>query len=829
VKTFFLPLNPASLFLFLSMMAGIIAGNLSPDNKALAFFSLLPLFVLVCLFFYLNKKIAFIFILGLVFNFGYLSIQIKLFPDLPSHHIANYLDSGKFIITGSVVSLTKHYEKKSKLIVLCHTIETKDGVKEEVTGKINLNLYRVSNIVPQFGDTIMFKSSIRSVRNFMNPGAFDYKRFLKLKQIYGTAYTDIRKIKILTDEDHIGFFSGLIRKIEKARTNYYHFILNHTKRSKPGKIMASLITGKKEIISPDMRDLFSKAGISHLLAISGLHLSIVGLLFFYLFYGLLSFSPALLMAARARKIAGILTIVPLMVYAVFSGFSPSTQRALIMIIVLLVSFVSEKEKDILSSLSIAGILILIIDCAAVFSISFQLSFVAVIFIVYGVSPIQNRVQNWVQNWVQNMPGKVSFIACKNLFSKILMMMAVTFFASLGTLPLTAHYFNLVSTIALISNLIAIPILGFIVLPSGLISLVFFPYFPLFTTFIVNVCSKLIFVVITVSEFLVSIPCSWSRTITLQWIEIVTIYLVFISIFFIVKGVKRASALLLIVSFLLAVFNFSNNRGENKSNPNLNITIIDVGQGNSALIQTPEGRRILVDGGGFSDNSSFDTGRFIIAPFLWQKRIRSLDTVILSHPESDHLNGLIFILQNFDVHTLVKNSDMRNSKNYMALIKTCEDRNIRIVNPLSEGGSMDFGATRLLFYDALKNSFSYGFNNNSLVFKVRYNGFSMLFPGDILHLREKHLSRINNPDLHSDIMLSPHHGSSTSSTKLFLDKVQPKSVIISCGRLNRYGFPHTEVLKRYKSKGISIYRTDENGAIFISSDGKEHNIRTHKGG
>ncbi len=392
MKTFFKPLNPVSLFIFLSMMAGILAGNLSPDNKALAFFSLLALSLLFCLALYFNKKIVFIFILGLVFNFGYLSIQIKLFPDLPSHHISNYLDLEKFIITGSVVSFTKHYEKKSKLTLLCHTIETKDGLKEKVTGKINLNLYRVSKIVPQFGDTLMFKSSIRSVRNFMNPGAFDYKRFLKLKQICGTAYTERRKIKILTDPDQIGFFPGLIRKIEKARTNYYHFVLNHTKCSKAGKVMASLITEKKEAISPDMRDLFSKAGISHLLAISGLHLSIVSLLFFYLFYRFLSFIPALLIAARSKKIAGIFTIVPLMVYTVFSGFSPSTQRALIMIIVLLVSFVSEKEKDIISSLSVAGILILIMDSAALFSISFQLSFIAVIFIIYGVSQVQNLLK-----------------------------------------------------------------------------------------------------------------------------------------------------------------------------------------------------------------------------------------------------------------------------------------------------------------------------------------------------------------------------------------------------------------------------------------------------
>jgi len=317
--------------------------------------------------------------------------------------------------------------------------------------------------------------------------------------------------------------------------------------------------------------------------------------------------------------------------------------------------------------------------------------------------------------------------------------------------------------------------------------------------------------------------------TLPWSEIAAIYLVFISIFYILKGKWKTPILLFALSMVLILFDYSNNRLQKILKPNLNITVIDVGQGNSALIQTPEGRCILVDGGGFSDSSSFDTGRFIIAPFLWQKRICSLDTVILSHPESDHLNGLIFILQNFDVQTLIKNSDRRKSKKYVMLIKTCKDRNIKILDPLTGGKLLGFGTTRLLFYDSLKNKFSYGFNNNSLVFKVIYNRFSMLFPGDILSLRETNLSSIDNHDLHSDVLLSPHHGSSTSSSKFFLDKVLPGSVIISCGWHNRYGFPHTEVLKRYNKMGINIFRTDEDGAVFISSDGRNHNIRTHKGG
>jgi competence protein ComEC len=333
--------------------------------------------------------------------------------------------------------------------------------------------------------------------------------------------------------------------------------------------------------------------------------------------------------------------------------------------------------------------------------------------------------------------------------------------------------------------------------------------------------------ILMAEVLVSFPCSWSRTLSLQWPDMAVIYLVFIAIYFIFKGYRKQPAVLLALAALWVIVTVFHN-GKKIPDPHLTITIIDVGQGNSALIQAPGGKNMLVDGGGFSELSSFDTGRYIIAPFLWQKKIQAIESVILTHPESDHLNGLVFILQNFQVKTLIKNADKRNTKNYATLIQTCKNRNIRIFNPLTQKKSLDLGDTRLMFFVLPEETNLVDFNNRSLVFKLIYNGFSMLFPGDILSARETSLSATGRLDLNADILLSPHHGSATSSTQFFLDKVHPKSVIISCGWRNRYGFPHAKVLKRYTEMGIHIFRTDEDGAIFISSDGKQYDIKTNKG-
>jgi competence protein ComEC len=803
--------------IFSSLIAGILSGNCFFDNIGLIVFSVFSLSALLWSFFYYKKNQGIIVLSIFIFVFGYLSIQNRINPDLPSNHISNFLDTQDNIITGKIVSFAQHYKRKYKITLLCLSIKQPGSEIKQVSGMINLSIYgslskTSSDKSPRYGDIISFKSSVKSIRNFQNPGGFDYKRFLKLKGIYGSAWVGVNKVTTLTHEDQIGIFSKLIRQIEELRIRYFYFILDHTTYSNSGKIMASLVTGKKEIIPSDIRDLFSKAGISHLLAISGLHLSIVSLLFFFLFYRFFALFPAFLISGRSKKIAGVFTIVPLILYGIFTGFSPSCQRALIMIVVLMFSFIREKEKDIISSLSFAGILILIRDCAALFSISFQLSFLAVIFIVYGVSMLKQYA---------------AFVLKKNIGSKIGLMVLVTLFAGLGTSPLTAHYFNTVSMIAPVSNFFAIPVLGFIVLPLGLICLIVFSWFPAFAGFIVQVCTQLISYLSIASGFFISIPFAWSRTVTLQWTEIAVIYLIFISILLILKGYRRFSSLIFIVTLLLIISNFVNNNAIKKSVKNLQITVIDVGQGSSALIQTPHGKNILVDGGGFSDLSAFDTGRYIIAPFLWQKRIKTIDYVILSHPESDHLSGLIFILDNFNVKTLIKNSDTRDTAAYKAMIKICGKNNITIYNPLEHGNNLEsfsFNECRFDFFNSSKDIFSYNLNDNSLVFKIIYKNFSMLFPGDILKLREKNLSGNTESGLYSNVMLAPHHGSSSSSTKIFLEKVHPSSVIISCGWQNRYGFPDLDVLKRLKKRKIDIFRTDENGAVMVLSDGENYKIK-----
>ncbi len=825
-----------ALAIFIFLIAGIIIGNLPSDYSFILLLGSLALSALTVILFFsgsilftptivtkrvfsafslsseihLKKPLVFIFCL-LFFCFGYISIQFRIHPDPPPSHISQFVDTENNIITGRVVSFAKHYIRKYEVNLLCRTIQTQEGRIENTSGRIKLSIYGSPDRTIGYGDKIRFKASIRSIRNFRNPGGFDYKRFLQLRGIFGSAWAGRDKIEILTDHDKMGAVSRLIRKIESLRVKFFDFVLEKSSYSQSRAILASIVTGKKEVISHETRDLFSKAGISHLLAISGLHLSIVSFLFFSLLYRIYAAVPFLLISGKAKKIAGISTIVPLVLYSFFTGFSPSCQRALIMLIFLIIAFIREKEKDILSSLSSAGILILIIDSAALFSISFQLSFAAVVFIVYGVFFIK---------------AYFPFLVKKNMLSKLGLMICITFAAGAGTSPLTAHYFNTVSVIAVISNLAAIPVLGFIVLPLGLICLILFSWFPMPAEWIVQICSQLVSSIFVLSRFLTDLPFAWSRSVTLQWSEIAAIYAAACALALILRGYRKFGAAVFVSLFLLLIFNAGISRALQSGESDLRVTILDVGQGNSSLIQTPEGETILVDGGGFSNVSTFDTGRYVVAPFLWKKRVKNIDYVVLTHPESDHLNGLVFILDNFNVKNLIKNSDTRNSLSYESMMEVCRKHDITIYNPSAHGKNIQLKSVTLHFFDSLKDRFSYNLNNNSLVFKMVYGEFSMIFPGDILEQRETNLSRRESEKLDSDILLAPHHGSSSSSTLDFLKKVNPSAVVISCGWRNRYGFPDSAVLQRYKNRGAEIFRTDKNGAVMISSRGKHYTIDSH---
>jgi competence protein ComEC len=266
---------------------------------------------------------------------------------------------------------------------------------------------------------------------------------------------------------------------------------------------------------------------------------------------------------------------------------------------------------------------------------------------------------------------------------------------------------------------------------------------------------------------------------------------------------------------------------------LRVTMIDVGHGNASLLELPYGYTMMIDGGGFSDNRMFDVGASIVAPFLWQKKIRCIDTLVLSHANSDHLNGLIYIAENFNVKNVWTNHETAETFGYRLFMETIKKNNIQMPSYHKIAGVHDINGVHIDilypqedFVEKRKTETWRNLDNNSLILKASLKDVSFLFPGDIKARGEYELVSTVGDKLRSSVLLAPHHGSKTSSTERFLEKVKPEVVVISSRYKSRFGFPHPSVLERYQDMGCRVFETARNGAVLMRTDGRTLMIRPY---
>lgn len=258
---------------------------------------------------------------------------------------------------------------------------------------------------------------------------------------------------------------------------------------------------------------------------------------------------------------------------------------------------------------------------------------------------------------------------------------------------------------------------------------------------------------------------------------------------------------------------------------LKVYFLDVGQGDATYIITPNNRTLLIDGGDWDE--FFNAGEEVIIPFLKRKKTSTIDFVIISHPHRDHIGGLISVLKKIDVKMVCDPGFPHPTDTYHEFLQTIHEgkSKYRIIRGKSKL-YIDEDIDAVVFYPPNRFKFDDP-NNNSVVLKITYGKVSFLFTGDLEQDGEMDLVNFYKHELKSTVLKSPHHGSSTSSTQKFLDSVNPRIVVISCGYRNRYGYPHTEVLRRYKRMGIKILRTDLNGTIEMTTDGENIKISMQK--
>jgi competence protein ComEC len=738
-----------------------------------------------------------------VLGLGYLSLQPWMAPRAVEGHAVRWADGPAVPLQGKVTEVPRVTAGRQQFIL---ALEKPPAAPASGPHR-GLVRVTVRGTSPSFfpGETLAFTARLRRPRNFNNPGGFDYRRHLCLQGVRTTAYVAADRVERLDlgPPEEPGALMARLRRHVGA-------LIADAAPHDRGAVIRALTIGDRQGISPALRDAFNRAGVGHLLAISGLHVGIVAALVYGVWVRLLVWWPLMVRRAWTAKGAALATALAVWGYGLMAGLSPSTQRATMMVSAYLGALLLERDPDLPSTLTLAAVILLVVHPPVLFSVSFQLSFAAVVWILAGVRrPSGSSGQRpWerLSRWARQFA-------------------LVSLWAILGTLPLVMQHFHQVSLVGLGANFLFVPWMGMLVVPVALAGSLAALIHDRLSLGIFKVCDWILAPALDLLGLLAAWPSSAVATFTPRLLEIALYYaaLALVVVWWrhrqAVTRHRRVVAALVVAAALAADGLYWGYR--RFWHRDLRATVLDVGQGAAAVIEAPGGRVILVDGGGFADNAAFDVGQRIVAPFLRHQKIGAIDLVVLTHADADHLNGLLHVLDVFPVARVWSNQEAADTLGYRKFTETIARRRIPWPAFATLPREYRLGATRIEvlhpprdFRDqAATQNWCRG-NNNSIVVRISAAGRAILFTGDIEAPAEAALVAADPAALKADVLVLPHHGSRSSSTPGFLAAVAPAAAVASCGWRNRYGWPHPQVVRQVAEQGIDLWRTDLDGAVTL---------------
>jgi competence protein ComEC len=624
-----------------------------------------------------------------------------------------------------------------------------------------------------------------------NPGEFDYDAYLKSKEILGILnISEISSITILNSESN--FFENMIHQIRIAIDNQIRKYHSH----ETAALLRGLLLADRGEINYETKTQFIKAGVVHVLAVSGLHVGYIIMIFLFLF------------GRFNIYMSSILTIIGLIFFMLITGVPPSVFRATVMATVLIMAILANRSTNLINSISIAALIILILNPNEIYNPGFQLSFAAVLAIGIILPYMNILIDEWnIQN---------------RFFRYLILFFAVSFSAQIGTLPFTLLYFNKFSVIALFANLIVIPAIGFII-AAAITTLVFSAILPFVTIYLAAANDLFTSAILSIIKLSGDLSFSYLSITNYSLTDLIIFYLMLIFLlYFLPRFNSMKSKMVLLILVLANTFIYSSIDDEDLlPNNYLNVLMIDVGQGDSFLIKFPNGETALIDAG--NTTSFFDNGERVILPLLNYLGIKKINYGIVTHIDSDHYGGFVSIILKGMIEEIIKpelDTSLSKDKRFEEFIQR---RGVPIKYFKEE--KLEVGNTALYFlYDEqLKSLSGESTNDRSGVFKLVYGQTSFLFTGDVEKKIEKFYVNKYKYFLDSDILKVGHHGSKTSSSEVFLEYVTPEVSLISAGFKNKFGHPSGEIIERLQNVGSTIYRSDLQKAILLRSDGDEIKI------
>jgi competence protein ComEC len=661
----------------------------------------------------------------------------------------------------------------------------------------------------RYGDRLRLWLVVRPPRNAGNPGEFDYEAFLSRREIYLTAFLAADdKVELLRRERH-----GPWVWVARARSHIRRLLERHLSPDEAA-LMKALVIGDRGGISREMREDFAVAGVAHLLAISGLHVGMLGLAVFVVARLLGSLSASLLLRVSLPKMAATASLLTVVLYAAVAGGMIPTVRAAIMTVVYVVAVLIDREDELLGSLCVAALIIALRWPGAAMDVSFQLSFLAVLAIIWGLS----AVRGW---WPERQRGAEALSSGRTRvrLRPVFLYLAVPVLASLGTGPVIAYHFGYFSLIGFVANPILVPAVGFGLVPLGFLVAFLSLIAQSLTAPFLALAGPLLSSVVWLVRFFAHLPMSSVSLPTPNVFEVGLIYLLIASLLFVAR--PKLGAFLLVVGVVGAMATGAYWWRERWSRATLRVTYLSVGHGDAAVIEFPGSEVLLIDAGGTA-SGEFDPGESIVTPFLRSRKIRRVDYVAVSHLRVDHYGGMQAVVNRFGPREFWSTAARGRSPRYLELEEAAARAGVR--RRIVSGGDPCLAIDRaeLCFLHPPKGDGG----ESSFVVRLVFGRAAFLFAGDVTRKEEKELLR-SGAELRSAVIKVPRHGSSTSSSEEFVAAVRPRLAVVSAGHRNPFGLPREEVIARYGAAGAEILRTDRDGAVTIETDGESVNYRTYR--
>ena len=751
---------------------------------------------------------------------GLLHTHTALHPPADPHHIAGWIgEKSRVTLTGRMLTMAEDDGEKTRFELAAESLLIHGSGEAEqprpVRGRVQLTV--LAPLGERFapGTRLVAIATLDRIRNYHTPGAFDYRLQMAARDIAVAGWVRSAAEILAAPETEVATVRQVRFLPEQVRQHLFAFLGRHFGRDLAGMYQA-LLTGSLVNVRPALIEAFKANGCFHVLSISGLHFSLLGLFSVGLWTLLLKRSQWLLLHTHVPTLALVLTAPILLFYTCIAGMNVPAVRALITALLVLFAAVLRRQRSFGPLIAAAALIVLAVSPLALFTASFQLSFAAVLAInlIYPRLPALNVDPR--DGWPRRALALVQSL------------LLVSVAATLGTLPFMLLHFNRISLIGPLANLVIEPLLCLWALPCGLLAIPFVGVAPGLAVLLFNLGSGGMRLALWLTELTAALPAASVWTITPNPAELI---LFFAALTLLLRpGASRSHRWAALALFVLLAGSFTRSLWPGVgARETLRATLLDVGQGSSTLIELPDGRTVLVDGGGY-ESDRFNVGEALIAPFLWQKRLWRLDTLVVTHPHKDHYNGLPFVFDRFRPGRVIVNGDSGEEPAYARFLARVRERGTPV--QLARTGDMLMKGENLTLtcagmHGLLDEGMHWSTNDRSMVLHLRYGQRSLLLPADISVAAEDRLVATGR-DLHSDLLVAPHHGSATSAGPALMRAVSPAVVAVSVSRARRGTLPAPQHLQAWRAQGRTVVTTADQGTLVFSTDGHDLRLAPYTG-